>query len=106
MAMSKYLVERDLPNASNDRVAGEQYCGRQMLLHVLSQQRGNRSHACRDNRNSGDKDYESAKDVWPEDGLSSHRGYIDCAGGHWLMYQPPLGEMTCPVMNLASSLAR
>lgn len=26
--------------------------------------------------------------------------------GYWLMYQPPLGEMTWPVMNLASSLAR
>ena len=25
---------------------------------------------------------------------------------YWLMYQPPLGEMTWPVMNLASSLAR
>jgi len=26
--------------------------------------------------------------------------------GYWLMYQPPLGDMTWPVMNLASSLAR
>jgi hypothetical protein len=25
---------------------------------------------------------------------------------YWLMYQPPFGEITCPVMNFASSLAR
>ena len=33
-------------------------------------------------------------------------GAIVRKGAYWLMYQPPLGEMTWPVMNLASSLAR
>jgi hypothetical protein len=43
----------------------------------------------------------------PIGGIFSSAG--DATGscsGYWLMYQPPLGEMTWPVMNFASSLAR